>query len=163
LARLLLSSRVGSEPLRKEERAMKRILGVTLTVAVVITLAGWAFAFMGGGPGAPLGSGGMMGMGPGMMGGGMMGGATGQAGCPGMTAAGTPASTAPITEEKAKELAIGYAEKYLKGFTVERVLPLSGMHMAMYQAELKGPGGETRVLHINPWGGVMPFGGPATR
>jgi hypothetical protein len=34
--------------------------------------------------------------------------------------------------------------------------------MTMYQAELKGSQGETRLLHINPWGNVMPFGGPMT-
>ena len=28
---------------------------------------------------------------------------------------------------------------------------------------LKGPNDETRVLHINPWGNVMPFGGPWRR
>lgn len=139
---------------------MKKILGVTLAVAVVVFLTGWAFAFMGGGPG---GTGGMMGMGPGMMGGGMMGGATGQTGCPGMAAVGTTTAATQITEEKAKELATQYTEKYLKGFTVERLLPFTGMHMTMYQAELKGPAGETRTLHINPWGNVMPFGGPVTR
>ena len=141
---------------------MKRFVSVTLAVAVVAVLAGAALAQMGSGSTGPMG---MMGgaMGPGMMGQGMMGGATGQAGCPGMTATGTPAATTPITEEKAKELATQYTEKYLKGFAVERVLPFTGMHMAMYQAELKGPNGEARVLHINPWGGVMPFGGPITR
>ena len=36
--------------------------------------------------------------------------------------AGTPVATALITGEKAKELAIQYTEKYLKGFTVKRVL-----------------------------------------
>jgi hypothetical protein len=145
----------------KEERAMKRFLAVTLAVAVVVTLAGAAVAFMGGGTGMPMGGGGMMG--PGMMGGGMMGGTTGQTDCPGMTATGTTATATPITEEKAKELATQYTEKYLKGFTVERLLPFTGMHMTMYQAELKGPAGETRTLHVNPWGNVMPFGGPVTR
>ena len=40
------------------------------------------------------------------------------------------------------------------------VLPFTGMHynFTMYQAELKGPKGEVRALHINPWGQVMPFG-----
>jgi hypothetical protein len=144
---------------------MKRFVSVALVVAVVGVLAGAALAQMGSGNAGPMGmmGGGMMGMGPGMMGQGMMGGTTGQAGCPGMTAAGTPATTAQITEDKAKELATQYTEKYLKGFAVERVLPFTGMHMAMYQAELKGPAGETRFLHINPWGAVMPFGGPATR
>jgi hypothetical protein len=152
----------GSEPLTEEERAMKRILGVTLAVAVVVVLAGAAVAFMGGGAGTPM-AGGMAGMGPGMMGGGMMGGTTGQTDCPGMTAVGTTTTATPITEEKARELATQYTEKYLKGFAVERLLPFTGMHMTMYQAELKGPAGETRTLHINPWGNVMPFGGTVTR
>lgn len=136
---------------------MKRILGVTLAVAVVVVLAGAAVAFMDGGTGTPMGGGGMMGMGPGMMGGGMMG--------PGMMGGGMMGGTTatPITEEKAKELATQYTEKYLKGFTVERLLPFTGMHMTMYQAELKGPAGETRTLQINPWGNVMPFGGAVTR
>jgi hypothetical protein len=31
------------------------------------------------------------------------------------------------------------------------------------QAELKGPGNETRALQVNPWGNMMPFGGPWRR
>lgn len=146
---------------------MKRVLGGSLAVGLVVLLAGAAFAFMG--PGGPMRmGGGMMGMGPGMMGpgmmgGGMMGGGAGQFDCPGMTATGTTTATTQITEEKAKELATQYTEKYLTGFTVERILPFTGMHMTMYQAELKGPKGETRILRINPWGNVMPFGGPVTQ
>jgi hypothetical protein len=68
-----------------------------------------------------------------------------------------------VTEENAKALAKQYADTYLKGYTVERVLPFAGMGMTMYQAELKGPNNETRILHINPWGNVMPFGGPQAR
>jgi hypothetical protein len=64
-----------------------------------------------------------------------------------------------ISLEQATEVAKGYAEKYLKGFTVERVLPYTGMRHTMYGVELKGPKGEVRYLHINPWGGVMPFAG----
>jgi len=130
---------------------MKRVLGVTLAVALVVLLAGAALAFMGPG-GGPMRMGGMMGMGPGMMG-------PGQPGCPGM---GTT-TTEAITEEKAKDLAQRYADQYLKGFTVERVLPFTGMHHTMFSVELKGPKGEVRTLHINPWGNVMPFGGPVTR
>jgi hypothetical protein len=145
---------------------MKRFLSVALPAALVLALVGVAFAQMGG-----MGRG-MMGpgmMGGGMMGGGMMGGGTGPGGqpgqwnCPGMTAGGQQAPAAQITEEKAKELAQQYADKYLKGFTVETVLPFTGMHMTMYQAELKGPAGEVRILHINAWGNVMPFGGPQRR
>ncbi|HAM58254.1 MAG TPA: hypothetical protein DCQ64_23720, partial [Candidatus Rokubacteria bacterium] len=68
-----------------------------------------------------------------------------------------------ITAEQAQKAATEYAKQYLPGFTVKGTAPLTGMHMTMYQAELSGPGGETRILHINPWGNVMPFGGPATR
>ena len=136
---------------------MKRVLIVALPVVVVALLIGTAFAQMGRGPMA----GGMGMMGPGMMGGGMMGGAAGQAGCPGMTATGT---TAPqITEEKAKELAQQYADQHLKGFTVEKILPFTGMHGTMYSVELKGPQDEVRTFHVNPWGNVMPFGGPGRR
>ena len=128
---------------------MKRFLSVALLVTAVVLLAGVAFAQMAGG------------MDQGMMGSGMMGGAPGQGGCPGMTATGT--TQTQITEEKARDLAQQYADKYLKGFTVDKVLPFAGMHMAMYQVELKGPEGETRILHVNPWGNVMPFGGPWRR
>ena len=124
---------------------MKRTLSVALAAGVVALLAGAALAQMGGGPaGGGMGPG-MMGggmMGPGMMGGGtmgpgMMGGAAGQSGCPGAAAAGNQA--AQITEDKAKELAQQYADSYLKGFTVERVLPFTGGHGTMYSVELKGP------------------------
>jgi hypothetical protein len=137
---------------------MKRILSVALPVALVLLVAGVALAQMRG-PTA----GGMMG--PGMMGGGMMGGGmgpggqTGQGNCPGMTATGREAP-AQLSEEKAKELAQQYADKYLAGFAVEKVLPFTGMHGTMYSIELKGPEGQGRTLHINPWGNVMPFGGP---
>lgn len=147
---------------------MRRFLSVALAVGVVALLAGVALAQMGGGPaGGGMGpgmmgggtmGGGMMGggmMGGGMMGPGMMGGATGQAG--------TGAQPAQITEEKAKELAQQYADTYLKGFTVEKVLPFTGMHGTMYSVELKGAEGQVRTFHINPWGNVMPFGGPQRR
>ena len=66
-----------------------------------------------------------------------------------------------ISLDQAKEIAKQYTEKYLEGFTVERVLPFTGMRHGMYGVELKGPKGEARFLRINPWGGVMPFaGGP---
>ncbi len=138
---------------------MKRLLLLALPLGVLVLLVGVAFAQMGPMAG---GMGGRM-MGPGMMGGqGHMMGGQGQAGCPGMTATGTTAPAA-ITEEKAKELAQEYADKYLKGFTVEKVLPFTGMHGTMYSVELKGPNDEVRAFHINPWGNVMPFGGPWRR
>lgn len=138
---------------------MRRFLSVALAVGVVAVLAGVALAQMGGGP-----AGG--GMGPGMMGGGMMGpgmmgGAAGQAGCAGQVAAG--AGPVQLTEEKAKELAQQYADTYLQGFTVDKVLPFSGMHGTMYSVELKSAEGQVRTFHINPWGNVMPFGGPQRR
>ena len=47
---------------------------------------------------------------------------------------------------------------------VERVLPITGMGgMTVYQVELKDPNGETRILHVNPWGNVMPVGGAQMR
>ena len=133
---------------------MKRMLSVVMAVAVIALLGGVAFAQMGG-PGWQGMGPGMMGsgmMGRGMMGHGMMGGAWGQ-----------QAPATQITEEKAKELAQEYANQYLKGFTVERVLPFTGMRGTMYSVELKGPEGQVRTFHINPWGNVMPFGGPQRR
>jgi len=131
---------------------MKRALSVTLAVVAVFVLAGVALAFMG--PGMPMRMGDMMGMGPGMMGAG-----TGEAACPGMGAT----AAEPISETKAKELAQQYADKHLKGFTVEKVLPFEGMHGTVYSIELKGLKDEVRTLHVNPWGHVMPFGGPWRR
>jgi hypothetical protein len=126
-------------------------------VVTVLAMGGVAFAQMGWGP--MMGSG----MGWGQMGPGMMGGGPG--GCPGMTGGGPgwALPQTPLTDEKAKELAQEYADRYLKGFTVERVLPFAGMGMTMFQAELTGPNNESRVFHINPWGNVMPFGGPWRR
>ena len=152
---------------------MKRILSVTLAVGVMALLAGAALAQMGGGPagggmGPGMMGGGMMGggmMGGGTMGGGMMGGGKMGPGMMGGAAgqAGAGAQPVQITEEKAKELAQQYADSYLKGFTVERVLPFTGGHGTMYSVELKGPDGEFRTFHINPWGNVMPFGGAQRR
>ncbi|MDP3939475.1 MAG: PepSY domain-containing protein [Deltaproteobacteria bacterium] len=146
---------------------MNRILSIALAVGVVTLLAGAALAQMGGGPaGGGMGAG-MMGggMGPGMMGGGTMGGGMMGPGMMGGAAgqAGAGAQPAQITEEKAKELAQQYADTYLKGFTVEKVLPFTGMHGTMYSVELKGAEGQVRTFHINPWGNVMPFGGAQRR
>ncbi len=153
---------------------MRRMIGVVAAVAMIALLVGVAFAQMGPGmmgPGmgwgqmGPYGYPGMMGpgMGWGQMGPGMMGGC----GSPGMMGCGAgwgqmaPGGT--VTDDQAKQLAQQYAEKYLKGFTVDKVLPFTGMGMTMYSVELKGPQGETRTLHVNPWGGVMPYGGPGGR
>lgn len=131
---------------------MKKILSVIALVGGVVILGGAATAQWGGGHGW----GGHGGLGPGMMGGGGGRGWMGEnAPCAGYTA-----TTEGVSADKAKELAQGYADQYLKGFTVERVLPFTGMHHTMYSVELKNSAGETRALHINPFGYVMPFGGP---
>lgn len=133
---------------------MKKVLVVTLAVATLAALVGIASAH---GP-----------MGWGMRGAGFGPGGGGPGfGCGGFGAAGGgPAGAGPaaqITPDKAKELAEGYTKQYLAGYTVERVLPIQRRFATMYQAELKGPAGEQRVLHVNPWGNVMPFGGPVAR
>ena len=138
---------------------MKRVVTIAVVAGMVATSAGVALAQgpygprMGGGWGGGWGMGG----GPQAMHAWMGGG---QFGCPIAGAAG--ASAVPggeaVTEEKATELATAYAGKYFKGYTVERVLPFQGRWATMYQVELKGPKGEKRVLHVNPWGNVRPFG-----
>jgi hypothetical protein len=131
---------------------MKRVMLGVLTSVALVLLVGVAVAQMGWGPGM-------------MMRPEMMGGQYGPCGGPGMMggqAWNTPQTQ--VTEESAKELAQQYADQYLKGFTVDKVLPFTRMGgMTMYQAELKGPKDEVRTLHINPWGNVMPFGGPWRR
>lgn len=133
---------------------MKRLISVAVTAVMLAVLGGTALAQMT--PGGPMGMGPGMGwgwgMGPGMMGPGMMG--------PGMMGMGPGIAEPTITEERAKELAQQYTDNYLKGFKVEHVLPFTWGNMTMYQAELKGSQGESRLLHINPWGNVMPSGGP---
>jgi hypothetical protein len=141
---------------------MKRFLSVAIAAVVLVSLGGVAFAWMGGGAmgAGPMGR--MMGAGP--MGGQMMGGSGGPAGCPGVTGASAPgAAGEALTEEKAKTLAQAYADTHLQGFTVEKILPFTGRHGTAYSVELKGPKDEIRVLHVNPFGGVMPFGGPGRR
>ncbi|MBI2528377.1 MAG: PepSY domain-containing protein [Candidatus Rokubacteria bacterium] len=138
---------------------MRRILSTAVVAASVLVVAGAALAYMG--PGRMgMGPGSMMG--PGMMGPGAMGGAAAPGMCPGMAAAQTQAP-ARVTQEEAKALVEAYAQEHLPGFTVEKVLPFGGRGMLAYQVELKGPKGETRTLHVNPWGNVMPFPGSATR
>ncbi|MGN6733594.1 MAG: hypothetical protein ACTHMB_16735 [Candidatus Binatia bacterium] len=130
---------------------MKKLLSAVAVAGGLALVSGVASAQWGGGPGGRFG-----GMGPGMMGG--QGWMAGGPPCAGVTAA-----ASEITDEKAKELATAYADKYLKGFTVERVLPFTGRIHTMYSVELKNGAGEVRTLHVNPWGNVMPFGGPWAR
>jgi hypothetical protein len=137
---------------------MRKVLGVLLAAAMVVTLAGAAFAYMGGygmGPGA-MGQGRMFG--PGGYGHGrMMGGPGmwGAAGCPGLTAEGVTATA--ITEERATEIAKEYVEETLPGYTVEKVTPFPVRRgtLTAFNVELKGPKGEKSFLHINPFGAVM--------
>lgn len=127
---------------------MKKLLSIVAVAGGLAVLAGAAFAQWGGGPGP--GRGWHGGMGPGMMGG-------------GGPCAGFSEAASEITEDKAKELATAYADRYLKGFTVERVLPFTGRFHTMYSVELKNEAGEVRTLRVNPYGNVMPFGGPWRR
>jgi hypothetical protein len=85
-------------------------------------------------------------------------------GCPEYSGPEYGPAEARISAEKAQEIAKDYTDKYLKGFTVERVLPFTGMRHTMYSVELKGTKDEVRYLRINPRGGVMPLaGGPWAR
>lgn len=134
---------------------MKKLLAaVPLVGALALGAAVYAQA-----PGGGYGPG--WGLGPGMMAGSSYGypcGGPGMMGGPGYQA------QAQLTEESAKTLVQQYTDKYLKGYTVERMLPFTARSgMTAYQAELKGPNDEMRTLHVNPWGNVMPFGGPGRR
>src|SRR3972149_10438101 len=100
---------------------MKRFLSLIVVGIGLVALGGVAGAQRGGGPGRGMGRG----MGPGMMG--------GSTGCPGLE---TTTAT-QITEEKAKELAQQYADKYLAGFTVDKVLPFTGMRSEEHTSELQ--------------------------
>jgi hypothetical protein len=122
---------------------MAKFLGVSLAAGALAVLVGVVVAQEHRGY--------RMGMGPGM-GHPMMGG-------PDMWAT----TTTQITEQKANELAQQYADKHMAGFKVERVLPSTGMPHTMYAVELKNAKGELRNIHITPFGGVMPFSGPAGR
>ena len=136
---------------------MKTWVGLAGGTALVVLLSGVAVAQMGWGQ-----------MGPGMMAGnpcgGMMGPGSGWGGQMGPGMMMGQYGAAQVTEDKAKEAAQQYANNYLKGFTVDKVLPFTtGMGMTMYSVELKGPADELRILHVNPWGNVMPYGGPWRR
>jgi hypothetical protein len=129
---------------------MKTVLTVTVTIVAMVVLAGAALAFMGPshGPGG-MGHAMMMRMGPQMMaqGAGPMG--------PGMH--GGAMNATQVSEDQAKAIAQKYVDEQLKGFTVEKVVPSTGMPRTMYTVELKGPKGESKTLHISPFGHVMPF------
>ena len=125
---------------------MRKALAVLLAGTAVLLLAGLAFAQMGpwrehgwGQPGPGWGP-----MGPGM-------------------GWGQTAPATPITEENAKQLAQQYVDRYLRGFSVDKVLPFAESYGTAYSVELKGPQDEVRILHVSPWGDVMPVGGPWQR
>lgn len=132
---------------------MKKILSAVIVAGGLAVLSGAALGQWGGGPGPGYGR-----MGPGMMWGSGPGWRSGNLPC-----ANLPGAATEITEEKAKELAAAYADRYLKGFKVDKVLPFTGRFHTMYSVELKNDAGEVRTLHINPYGNVMPFGGPWSR
>ena len=129
---------------------MKTVLTVAVTIAAMVALAGAALAFMGPGHGpGRMGHGMMMQMGPHMMaqGAGPMG--------PGMQGGAMHATQ--VSEDQAKAIARKYVDEQLKGYTIEKVVPSTGMPRTMYTVELKGPKGEGKTLHISPFGHVMPF------
>lgn len=132
---------------------MKKLLSAVVVAGGLAVLSGAALAQWGGGPGPGYGR-----MGPGMMRGGGPGWMAGNPPCAEFTGA-----ASEITDEKAKELATAYADRYLKGFTVDKVLPFTGRFHTMYSVELKNSAGEVRTLHVNPYGNVMLFGGPWRR
>lgn len=150
---------------------MRRLVTVVVIGAMVLVAASTAFAhgpwWGGGGPGSGMGPG----MGHGMMGHRMGGGPMAGAGpgtCPMWGAQSQQGGLSKVTEDEAKALAEEYVKDYLPGFTIEQVSPIQGRRMVAYQVELKGPKGEKRILHVNPWGNVMPFPGqvgaaPATK
>lgn len=129
---------------------MKKLIGAMAAAGGLALISGTAVAQWGGGPRGGFGPGMMWGRGPGWMGG-------------GPPCAEFAETAAEINEEKARELATAYADKYLKGYTIERVLPFTGRIHTMYSVELKNAAGEMRTLHVNPWGNVVPFGGPVRR
>jgi hypothetical protein len=128
---------------------MKKILAVVVAIAAVVVMAHAALAFMGPRLQAGTGTSMMMQMGPHMMaqGPGPMG--------PGMHRGAAQATQ--VSEDEAKAIARKYVDEQLKGYTIEKVIPSSGMPRTMYTVELKGPKGESKTLHISPFGHVMPF------
>lgn len=131
---------------------MKTVLTVAVTIVAMVALAGAALAFMGPRHGlSGMGHGMMTSMGPHMMaeGAGPMGMGRGMHG-------GAMHAT-QLSEDQAKAIAQKYVNEQLKRFTIEKVVPSTGMPRTMYTVELKGPKGESKTLHVSPFGHVMPF------
>lgn len=129
---------------------MKTLVTVMATIGAMVVLAGAALALMAPGYGpAAMGHGMMMQMGPHMMaqGAGPMG--------PSMHRG--PMNAAQVSEDQAKAIAQKYVDEQLKGFTIEAVVPSTGLPRTMYTVELKGPNGERTTLYVSPFGHVMPF------
>ena len=144
-----------------------RIASLIVAIAVAASPAAALAQHPGGGYGG-MGSsgygmgGGMMhgsgqpgaGMGPGTMGGRVQ---------PGSGEAGPADSPSRLTEDQARGLAQQYADQYLKGYTVDKVLPFGTPAGTAYSVELRGPKHEIRVLHVNPEGDVRPLRGASGR
>jgi hypothetical protein len=131
------------------------IVGLLLLGTAVLPGVAAAQGQYGSGPMGP----GMMGGYGGHMGGGMMGGWSGY-GSPGSNAPAAPQpQQSQLTAEQAKGLAQQYADQYLRGFKVDKVLPFNVPRGTAYSVELRGPKDEVRVLHVNPRGNVVPFSG----
>ena len=128
---------------------MKRVLAIVVAIAAVVVVAHAALAFMGPGHRPAMGHAMMMQMGPRTMaqGAGPMG--------PGMHGGAMHATQ--VSEDQAKAIARKYVDEQLKGYTIEKVVPSTGMPRTMYTVELKGPKGESKTLHVSPFGHVMPF------
>jgi len=149
---------------------VKKILSVAMVGIVVLAVTGLAMAQWGG-PGMGMGR---MGMGPH---GAMMGASAGSG--PGMgmgrragsgpgggmcmhRGGATAATVTAIDDAKAKEIAKEYVSKNLSGFQVDKLVKFERPRGSMFQVELKGPKGEVRYLHINPWGDIRDFGAGRT-
>jgi hypothetical protein len=129
---------------------MKKILAVGVAIAAVVVVVHAALAFIGPRHWAGMGNAMMMQMRPHMLaqGAGPMG--------PG-THRGAMNAT-QVSEDEAKAIARKYVDEQFKGYTIEKVIPSTGMPRTMYTVELKGPKGESKALHISPFGHVMPIG-----
>ena len=128
---------------------MKKVLAVVGAIAAVVVVAHATLAFMGPRHWARMDHPMMM-----QMGSHMIGQGAGPMG-PGMHGDAMPATQ--VSEDEAKAIARKYVDEQLKGYTIETVTPSTGTPRTMYTVELKGPTGESKTLHISPFGHVMPF------
>jgi hypothetical protein len=123
---------------------MKKVLAGIVVIAAVAVVAHAALAFMG--PGHRPGMGyPMMQMAPPMMAQGT-GGPIG----PGMHRGAMNATQ--VSADEARAIAQKYVDEQLAGYTIENVVPSTGMPRTMYTVELNGPKGERKALHVSPFG-----------